>query len=760
MAVSPEVGPTPPPQLRKNVSCGVTKNLMSDHPLLTLAQNGEYDDLESEWMAALDTPQPDLEPLVAALDVVFKAKESARAETLAWTALSELREKLTPDQVLAAARDFLIRAPGSNDLRSEVVELYREVYKDNPHLENALNLSGLASGAPVRKGLRTLDLCLHLQRGAYILNRFDEQAAEIVDLDEDTMQVTVKAGMKRTQLGPDQIAAEYDIVDADDFRVLKQLHPERIAELGQKDPLALVTAMVKSHQNRLSSDELKAMLSPKFIPKDQWAKWWTKARNAAKKSKNLLMDGKNPIIFRYDAKGRSLEDEFLPALEKMHAAHEFLTLLQDYLRQCKDIKQSPSVEFLNHFAEQLTARIKQQIAHSPDEALANGLVYENLNNVPDYSPPELNGVVEQIFADTEDPMSLFTSLPKTSLWTQALDHLKRAVPDDWPEQFVRLLPVAPSDVLNTLTTQLASAERIDAVKTFVQDALDRPGDHVDAVIWLWKGPANADRFSSPPRSDLLFKIFNALDTIKLSDSAIGAESREAKIKIRSALGLKKYDYFNEAIEHIDQSMAVALKRTIERADGLGTSVGPDMILILTRKFPDMSKSTGPTTPPWQLDDVIFCTPKGIEKKQAELSELVNVKIRENAIAIGAAAEHGDLSENSEYKFALEERDLLQARLRQMQSGLAQARVMSPEDVATDQVSIGTTVVLRPEDGGEDMKLTILGPWEANLDNGIYNYQAPICQQILGYRAGESVRAQIGDDERNFTIKSIEAVPFE
>jgi transcription elongation factor GreA len=733
---------------------------MSDHALLTLAQTGQYDDLESEWIAALDTPQPDLEPMVAALDVVFKAKESARAETLAWTALSELREKLTPNQVLAAARDFLIRAPGSNDLRNEVVGLYREVYKDNPHLENALNLSGLASGAPVRKGLRTLDLCLHLQRGAYILNRFDEQAAEIIDLDEDTMQVTVKSGMKRSQLGPDQIAAEYDIVDADDFRILKQLHPERIAELGQNDPLALITAMVKSHQNRLSSDELKAMLSPRFIPRDQWSKWWTKARNAAKKSNNLLMDGKSPIIFRYDAKGRSLEDEFLPALKKMHAAQEFFTLLQDYLRQCKGIKHPPSAEFLNTFAEQVSARINQQVRHSPAEALANGLVYENLTDVPGYSPPELNGVVERIFAESEDPTSLFTSLPKTSLWTQALNHLKRAVPDDWPAHFVRLLPVTPSDVLDTLTMELASADQMEAAKVFVRAAIDCPADHVDAIIWLWKGPANAKELSPPPRSDLLFKIFAALDTIKLSDTAIGADARDAKIKIRTALGLKKYEYFNEAIEHIDQSMAIALKRMIERADGLGTSVGPDMILILTRKFPDMSKSTGPTTPPWQLQDVIFCTPRGIEKKQAELSELVNVKIKENAIAIGAAAEHGDLSENSEYKFALEERDLLQARMRQMQSELAQARVMSPEDVSTDRVSIGTTVVLRPEDEAEGMKLTIFGPWEGNLEKGVYNYHAPICQQILGHRVGESLRAQIGNDERRFTVESIEAAPFD
>ncbi|MCB9867224.1 MAG: hypothetical protein H6816_11410 [Phycisphaerales bacterium] len=70
-------------------------------------------------------------------------------------------------------------------------------------------------------------------------------------------------------------------------------------------------------------------------------------------------------------------------------------------------------------------------------------------------------------------------------------------------------------------------------------------------------------------------------------------------------------------------------------------------------------------------------PRPATTKRAELEELVNVKIRENAIAIGRAAELGDLSENSEYKFALEERDLLQARLAQMQKEMDLFRPLKP-----------------------------------------------------------------------------------
>src|SRR6185295_11961836 len=89
--------------------------------------------------------------------------------------------------------------------------------------------------------------------------------------------------------------------------------------------------------------------------------------------------------------------------------------------------------------------------------------------------------------------------------------------------------------------------------------------------------------------------------------------------------------------------------------------------------------------PWLDESVIFGTQPGMNKREEELNFLVNVKMKENAKAIGDAAAHGDLSENSEYKFALEERDLLRARVAGIQNELNLARLLTPDDVTTDAV---------------------------------------------------------------------------
>ena len=136
--------------------------------------------------------------------------------------------------------------------------------------------------------------------------------------------------------------------------------------------------------------------------------------------------------------------------------------------------------------------------------------------------------------------------------------------------------------------------------------------------------------------------------------------------------------------------------------------------------------------------MLYVTQTGLAKKQAEIEHHVNVKMAENARAIGRAAERGDLSENSEYKFALEERDLLRARLAQMNAEVARAQVLNPEEVPTDQIGVGTRVVFRRLADGERYEMTFAGPWEASAEKGWFNYQAPLSQSLMGKRAGEVV----------------------
>jgi transcription elongation GreA/GreB family factor len=128
---------------------------------------------------------------------------------------------------------------------------------------------------------------------------------------------------------------------------------------------------------------------------------------------------------------------------------------------------------------------------------------------------------------------------------------------------------------------------------------------------------------------------------------------------------------------------------------------------------------------------------------------------ENAKRIGEAASHGDLSENSEYKFALEERDFLRARLAQINQDLSLTRQIEPEEVPTDHVGIGSRVRLRKMADGEERVMVLLGPFEADVEQGIFNYRAPACQRVLGSRVGEHVTLTLEGDDHEFEVVAIE-----
>ena len=128
---------------------------------------------------------------------------------------------------------------------------------------------------------------------------------------------------------------------------------------------------------------------------------------------------------------------------------------------------------------------------------------------------------------------------------------------------------------------------------------------------------------------------------------------------------------------------------------------------------------------------------------------------ENARRIGEAASHGDLSENAEYKFALEERDLLRARLAQMQAQLGLAKVIQAQDIETDRVGIGTRVIFRHLDSGSPAEMLFLGPWDADIERHVYNYKAPVAQALMGKTVGQTVELTTADPQGAYEIVAIE-----
>src|SRR5690606_7845819 len=121
----------------------------------------------------------------------------------------------------------------------------------------------------------------------------------------------------------------------------------------------------------------------------------------------------------------------------------------------------------------------------------------------------------------------------------------------------------------------------------------------------------------------------------------------------------------------------------------------------------------------------------LEKKKAELDDLISVKIPQNTHEIQIAKEEGDLRENGGYKAARDQQAVLNRMKEQLERDIGRARGTDFAHVGTDKVGVGSVVDFQDAATGSTETYTILGAWDGDLDKNIVSYQSEIAKALIG-----------------------------
>lgn len=133
------------------------------------------------------------------------------------------------------------------------------------------------------------------------------------------------------------------------------------------------------------------------------------------------------------------------------------------------------------------------------------------------------------------------------------------------------------------------------------------------------------------------------------------------------------------------------------------------------------------------------TREGLERLQAELQELREVRRPAIVAALAEARSHGDLRENAGYDAAKHDQAMTEKRIADLDALLRQAVVLEENASANrDIVRIGSTVVVDVE--GDEERYTIVGAIEAKPTQGLISNESPVGQALLGLRPGETAVA--------------------
>lgn len=152
-----------------------------------------------------------------------------------------------------------------------------------------------------------------------------------------------------------------------------------------------------------------------------------------------------------------------------------------------------------------------------------------------------------------------------------------------------------------------------------------------------------------------------------------------------------------------------------------------------------------------MSDTITITQTGLEELKQELEQLQTVQMPKVIERIANAREQGDLSENADYHSARDERDILQARINEIEEILLKAKVVTARTTTT--ISLGSIVTLELVGKKKTVTYQIAGEYESDPTEGKISIESPVGKALIGKKKGDSV--EVSTPAGKITYKILE-----
>lgn len=143
-----------------------------------------------------------------------------------------------------------------------------------------------------------------------------------------------------------------------------------------------------------------------------------------------------------------------------------------------------------------------------------------------------------------------------------------------------------------------------------------------------------------------------------------------------------------------------------------------------------------------MGEITYLTKEGLENLKNELNHLKSVERPRISKAIAEAREKGDLSENAEYDAAKEAQGLLEMKIAQLQTLMANARLIDASKVDTSRVTILCSVKVKNHSLKKEFTYMLVSEKEADIKLGKISVKSAIGAALMGKEKGDIVEVQV------------------
>lgn len=583
-----------------------------------------------------------------------------------------------------------------------------------------------------------------MEPGSYCIHR-SWGFGQIKDYDEGTQRLIIDFADKPGHpMDPAFCVTTMDVLPSNHLLVRKETEPEVIAELVSSKPAQLIVEALESYpDNAATQIEIEIILS-QVVGADKFKKWWTGARKAVAKDPRVAIPEKKTECYILRENPISAEDEILEQFKSTRSARRRIALAVELLDTAskKDVK-----EELHPILDGLTESVRDSNQLNSSERLYGAAIRDDLAKLFGDDTSEIEPTQASLIADVRDLHEIAEHVP-VHFQRRFLDLINETHPIESRDIVFNLLKVSQGKFTTECINFLIEHDHADELAAALIRWQTEQNLRAPVLLWIVKN-RHSKKFA---------KLLHDLITPRLLSAiffAIDYEALQASTARRIPLGdilSDDPDLISDLLSTADPETARDLANTLLLNQGFEELTKKSLLARFIKIFPKIQTLVASDAE--GKEEQLLVSRASHERAHEEYDTIVSKKIPENSKAIATAREHGDLKENSEYKMAKQDQQMLMARKGMLERDLARARITDFTEASNEQVSVGSIVEVKSAASGKTTRYTILGAWDSDPDNNIISYKTPLGAALIGKPVNDSVTVKSGGNEEDYSIVSI------
>lgn len=727
---------------------------MADSDLVAFASSDDLSSLETSWAEALSEPG-DIDIYTNVIATLCDRDLPGKALSLG----SDMLEALAAKDRIRDARRIAAVVIANRVHNDKLAQRHFELIEKQDGQENwfaqICSLAKLSATTITAPALTDYEKYRQFTKGHVLNHRAGWGEGLVTEFREDTCEIVIDFSNGRARDMPLHAAIEsLQTLPSDDLRSMRILRPEELERLAKESPSVLICKAAKIFRGKITSTKVKELLSPSVIPAKKWNSFWKKAKAAAAHDPWLRVEGSaTRPVFVLRKKPVSLSSEAQHEIQYADDLADSISICRNYLSRCHDKQAAATIiELAKSVVDAALAKADDD-ADAPDPAhLLDGILLLTEHKLETSITPaeELKILLHE---DNEFRPENLNKLSTMASRGQAVAILPEALGDGWAQLCVTNLPLFPADTVEAVVEAVAEAGQAHLMLSLWDNVAPYPRLHPMMTYMmgcLFADGAFDDQENAPDNVSVGRVLLHLVRTLNADRKGDNQKGRLLTRLVSLLTGRR--DYLKNILEEIGKDDLASYFGITERGGNDFPQELATMILrTVAKKCPELTAK--PDKPFWE-SEFNFVTSAGLDRHREDYRLLVEEKIPANSKAIGVAASHGDLSENSEWDAAMEEQRNLTNRAKVMDEELQLAKLINDQVLPDDTVAPGTRVTFTDLTEEEERTIELLGPWDVTSDD-ILNYKAPLGQVLLGSKPGQVVHLKIGSGDHELRVDQVE-----